>query len=118
MNTKTIVFAALIAAMILPFSGMQSVSAEAENLPDEAELTGDYLPEGTVLVNGNADWDKEHDEISMNLPIVVIPEVIKIGESEEELPVVEASRSRATPTPDNGNNLPVEVPVDQSESEL
>ncbi len=43
-TTKTIVFAAMIAAMILPFGGMQSAYAVGEHLPENAVRDGSHGP--------------------------------------------------------------------------
>lgn len=52
-TTKTLVFAALIAAMILPFGGMQSVYAAPGdyNLPDGAEIGTHGPPTGDATAD-------------------------------------------------------------------
>ncbi len=71
MNTKTILFAAMIAAMILPFSGMQSVYATHEGV--EHELDGEHGTgeQGTPAVTASGE----------NLTIEVLQEMIRTSES-------------------------------------
>ena len=54
-TTKTIVFAALIAAMVLPFSGMQSVYADGLNLPANATVGNHGPPTGDPTAAAAAD---------------------------------------------------------------
>ena len=110
-TTKTIVFAALIAAMVLPFGGMQAVYAA-----DSIEK-----PEVPRLPNGDVADVTPQGESTENLPVVIVPDVILQGASTMELPEVIATDGGNTPdgaTWGESTKVLPEVPVDQSEPGL
>lgn len=85
---KTIVFAALFAAMILPFSGMQSVHAvhESEEEHGADETPVEVIPQGENGMEVIADGESEMEVIqnqthNTHSPVEVIPD----GESEMEV---------------------------------
>lgn len=109
---KTIVFAALFAAMILPFSGMQSVYADETNLPADAEL-GEA--DGS-LEHGHGGHMPEEDSLDGSHAFEEVDTTPK-GESEADLPEyqpveVEPSNSRGLPVPDDGAYLPADAELD------
>ena len=55
-NAKTILFASLIAAMILPFSGMQFAAAETNNNNSE----NNKIPDNRIIERLGHNWESQY----------------------------------------------------------
>jgi len=85
-KTKTILFAGLIAAMILPFSGMTNANAEELSNEEAYNLLNDYERDILFISSLEVEDDKEKDKalkrIGLSKQLIVTQQRLDITEDE------------------------------------